>query len=220
MRLFSVFDPVSFWGFSLNWVVFFFVILLISLIMSVIGGGEIEVMENVVIGLFILLKDISFPKYVGVSAIGVFIFIRLSGLNVIGLFPFIFSVTRHLMVSFGLGMVMWLSFFFIGWVRRIRFISAHLVPEGSPIGLAPFMVFVELIRHLIRPITLSVRLVANMVAGHLILGLISFLRMRRITGFFVSVFLQRIIIVMEWVVIFTQAFVFGILLVLYVMDYR
>lgn len=80
--------------------------------------------------------------------------------------------------------------------------------------------YVEIVRHLIRPVTLSVRLVANIVAGHLILGLISSLRMVRVFGFFFSVLFQRVIMVMEWAVMFIQAFVFRVLLILYAVDYR
>lgn len=185
-----------------------------------VGGGKMELKIKVLIILGDLFREVAFPKYIGILMVGVMVFLGLSGLNVLGLFPFVFSVTRHLVISFGLGFVMWFSFFLVGWTIRIRRICAHLVPEGSPLGLAPFMVLVELISHFIRPITLSVRLVANIVAGHLILGLISSVRLVRRSGFFFSVFFQRVILVMEWIVMFIQAFVFGILLVLYMLDYR
>ena len=56
-------------------------------------------------------------------------------------------------------------------VNPSNFLS-HLVPRGTPIVLVPFMVFIELVRRVIRPLTLAVRLAANMVAGHLLLVLV------------------------------------------------
>nr|ABY71749.1 secretory protein [Chilobrachys guangxiensis] len=75
--------------------------------------------------------------------------------------------------------------------------SAHLVPEGAPLILAPFIVLIERVRHLIRPITLSVRLAANMIAGHLIIGLIASIREVSFGVFWVSVFFQGVILVLE-----------------------
>ena len=58
------------------------------------------------------------------------------------------------------------------WIKETTNALAHLVPLGTPAPLMPFMVVIEVIRNLIRPITLSVRLAANMIAGHLLLTLL------------------------------------------------
>jgi len=94
-----------------------------------------------------------------------------------------------------------------------------LVPEGSPIGLAPLIVLIERISHLIRPFTLSIRLAANIMAGHLIVGLLRRIRVIGIFGFINSLFLQSILLILEFGVSVIQGFVFRILLLLYALEY-
>lgn len=89
-----------------------------------------------------------------------------------GLFPYVFTSSRHLTFTIGLALPMWLGYYLYAWAKTPQGILAHLVPLGRPLALAPFIVVVELLRSIIRPITLSVRLTANMVAGHLLLVLL------------------------------------------------
>ncbi|TDJ92027.1 hypothetical protein E1923_29335 [Klebsiella pneumoniae] len=77
----------------------------------------------------------------------------------------------------------------------------------------------ERVSHLIRPFTLSIRLAANIIAGHLIIGLLSRIRIIRIFGFFSSLLLQNILFVLEFGVSVIQGFVFRILLLLYALEY-
>lgn len=96
---------------------------------------------------------------------------------------------------------------------------AHLVPQGTPWVLLPFMVLVESIRRLIRPGTLSVRLAANIVAGHILLALIR--GASRILGvglFYSIVVLQILLILLETAVAAIQAYVFVVLRVLYLRE--
>lgn len=72
----------------------------------VVGGGWEEFKDWLVKLLRGMYKDVSFPSFVGLTMIGIVVFVGLVVLNVLGLFPFIFSVTSHLSVSFSLGMVM------------------------------------------------------------------------------------------------------------------
>nr|URX56590.1 ATP synthase F0 subunit 6 [Pennella sp. (in: crustaceans)] len=92
--------------------------------------------------------------------------------NFLGLFPYIFTSTSHLCLTVFLAIPLWLGSQFYSWVMNPESMFAHLVPEGAPVGLAPFLVIIELISNFIRPLTLSVRLMANMVAGHLLLSLL------------------------------------------------
>jgi ATP synthase subunit 6 len=94
-----------------------------------------------------------------------------------------------------------------------------LVPEGAPLILAPLIVLIERISHVIRPFTLSIRLAANIIAGHLIVGLLSRISTIRIFGFINSYFLQGLLLVLEFGVSVIQAFVFRILLLLYALEY-
>ena len=93
------------------------------------------------------------------------------------------------------------------------------MPEGSPVLLSPLMVMIERVRHLIRPFTLSVRLAANIMAGHLIIGLLARISLVNVVGFVSSLIFQRLLLILEFGVAVIQGFVFRILLLLYVLEY-
>jgi len=90
-----------------------------------------------------------------------------------GLTPYTFTPSRSISITLRLALVVWL-FIEVGYFLRAlsRFLS-HLVPAGTPNLLIPLMVLIELVRNFIRPVTLSVRLAANIVAGHLLIRLIN-----------------------------------------------
>lgn len=93
---------------------------------------------------------------------------------------------------------------------------AHLVPLGTPGVLMPFMVLVELVRNIIRPITLSVRLAANMVAGHLLMVLLGgFILSQNFFSFLGTSLVGLVLTLLEIAVCFIQAYVFVTLLTLY-----
>lgn len=96
---------------------------------------------------------------------------------------------------------------------------AHLVPVGTPYVLIPFIVLIEFVRNIIRPITLSVRLAANLVAGHLLITLI---RSPIVNTSYVSIILLLrglyMLIILESAVAFIQAYVFRILRTLYLRE--
>lgn len=96
---------------------------------------------------------------------------------------------------------------------------AHLVPVGTPYVLMPFMVLIEFIRNIIRPITLSVRLAANLVAGHLLITLIRAPAVSvRYSILFILIRALYLLIVLESAVAFIQAYVFRMLRTLYLSE--
>lgn len=105
------------------------------------------------------------------APISLFFFIFFN--NFLGLFPYIFTASSHIIFTFTLSLVAWIGLNFLRVMVQVKSVLAHLVPQGTPMFLAPLMVLIELTRNIIRPITLSVRLAANIVAGHLIICLIS-----------------------------------------------
>lgn len=219
VNLFSVFDPTSYFGISLNWLILIFVFLLIPIKYYLIDRSFFLIFKSIFIGVSRIFKEVSFPNYIALNFVVVITFIYLVLRNLIGLFPFVFTSTAHLYITLGMGLVMWISFFLIGWSKNFFNRAAHLVPNGSPLILAPLMVLIERIRHLIRPFTLSVRLAANIMAGHLIVGLLSRIRMVNYVGFTISLILQSILLVLEFGVAIIQGFVFRILLLLYALEY-
>jgi len=104
-------------------------------------------------------------------------------------------------------------------VNRTNFFLSHLVPTGTPYVLMPFMVIIELIRRIIRPLTLSVRLAANMIAGHILMSLVRS-PMASLGGLvFLSTFFGLLIlIVLELAVSVIQSYVFRTLLSLYIIE--
>lgn len=167
-------------------------------------------------GLFV---EIAGSSNLAITFIATRTFFYLVVTNLLGLFPFIFTSTAHPLITIRLGVIFWSSFFLMGWTKRFKERAAHLVPEGSPLGLSPLIVLIESIRHLMRPFTLSIRLAANIIAGHLIIRLLSRIRLLRLYRFRISVFLQRVLLILELGVAVIQGFVFRILLLLYCLEY-
>jgi len=101
----------------------------------------------------------------------IFIFIALS--NGFGLIPFSFTATSHIVITFFLALVFNLSFIFLGFsLHGLKFLTLF-VPSGVPNALKPLLVVIELISYLIRTFSLSLRLFANMMAGHTLLLILS-----------------------------------------------
>nr|YP_009408658.1 ATP synthase F0 subunit 6 [Elysia cornigera]ANP26525.1 ATP synthase F0 subunit 6 [Elysia cornigera] len=94
-------------------------------------------------------------------------------MNFIGLTPLTYSSTSSLWTASSLALTLWFALILSGWVKFPKESAAHLAPAGAPGALIPFLVFVETVSTLIRPLTLTVRLIANISAGHIVMSLIS-----------------------------------------------
>ena len=145
----------------------------------------------------------------------VFILIR----NLGGLLPYVFTPHAHLSVTLSMGLPFWTGYVLFSAVTHPRLTLAHLVPTGTPNILVPFIVLIELISNLIRPLTLRVRLAANIVAGHLLLSL---LRLPAPTGTILVLACLGIPLVLltflELGVSFIQSYVFITLSSLYISE--
>ena len=106
-------------------------------------------------------------------------------------------------------MVFWLASFIIQFSYFFNRKIEHFAPLGTPIWLLPLIILIEIVRQIIRPITLSVRLAANLTAGHLILSLLSSVSLN------LRFFIQIPLILLEILVALVQPFVFCILIFLY-----
>lgn len=148
------------------------------------------------------------------------LFLFLIFINLIGLIPYVFRTTRHLVVSFSLGLPFWLSLIISAVFFNPTSVIARLLPIGAPAPLNPFLVIIETVSILVRPITLSIRLTANIRAGHIILTLIgNYLTAR----FFLSsvfsilflIFIQVFYTIFEFGISLIQAYIFCLLITLY-----
>jgi F-type H+-transporting ATPase subunit a len=217
-NLFSVFDPsTTIFNFSLNWLSTFIGLIIIPFIFWLLPSRIRFFWNNILFILFNEFKVLLGPRRKNGRA---FIFISLFSLilfnNFLGLFPYIFTRTRHLTLTLTLALPLWLRFIIYGWLNHTQHIFAHLVPQGTPRVLIPFIVCIETIRNVIRPGTLAVRLTANIIAGHLLLTLIGN------TGnslssilLFILIFRQVALLILESAVAIIQSYVFTVLSTLY-----
>lgn len=217
-NLFSVFDPSSsIFNLSLNWLRTFLGILIIPSRYWLIPSRYHIFWNNILLTLHKEFKTLLGP--IGTNG-STFIFVSLFSIilfnNFIGLFPYIFTSTSHLTLTLTLALPLWLCFILFGWINNTQHIFAHLVPQGTPAVLIPFMVCIETISNVIRPGTLAVRLTANIIAGHLLLTLLGN------TGPSISTILLRLLIitqiallVLESAVAIIQSYVFAVLRTLY-----
>lgn len=219
ISLFSVFDPTSYFGISFNWIIILILFLYIPGKYFLVSRGVFIIFKLLFFRLKRVFNDVAIPNYIAINFVCVITFIYLIIRNLLGLFPFVFTATAHPIITIGWGVVLWLAFFIIGWSKSFKNSAAHLVPEGRPIVLAPLIVLIERISHLIRPFTLSIRLAANIIAGHLIIGLLSRISLINYYGLVRSLLLQNILLILEFGVSIIQGFVFRILLLLYALEY-
>jgi F-type H+-transporting ATPase subunit a len=139
--------------------------------------------------------------------------------NLFGMIPYGFTVTSHISVTFALAMMVFLLVTLLGFaLHGFHFFSLFL-PKGTPWWLAPLMIIIELFTYLARPVSLSLRLTANMVAGHVLLKVIA--------GFVVSMAIYfkifpipfiSVLIGFEIFVAILQAYIFTILSCVYLND--
>jgi F-type H+-transporting ATPase subunit a len=147
------------------------------------------------------------------------IFMFILVLNLLGLLPYSFTVTSHIIVTFALAAMVWLIVTAIGFVNHGPGFLKLFVPSGVPWWLLPIIVAIELISYLIRPISHSVRLFANMMAGHAMLKVFAgfVIGLGLLGGWAPLVFLVGFT-GLELVVAFLQAFIFTVLTCIYLND--
>lgn len=146
-----------------------------------------------------------------------FMFILLC--NLLGMIPYGYTVTSHISITFALAMMVFLLVTIVGFVKHgLHFFSLFL-PKGTPWWLAPLMVVIEMFAYLARPVSLSLRLAANMVAGHVLLKVIAgFVVSLTIFLKIVPIPLMVVLIGFEIFVAILQAYIFSILTCVYLND--
>ena len=138
--------------------------------------------------------------------------------NLLGLIPYSFTVTSHVIVTFALAAVVFLGVTVIALISHGLKFFTFFVPPGLPVVLAPLLVPIEVISYLARPITLSLRLFANMMTGHTMLKVFGgFVVALGLFGFAPFIFIIAIY-ALELIVAVLQAYVFTVLTCLYLND--
>lgn len=146
------------------------------------------------------------------------IFTFILTLNLLGMMPYGFTVTSHVIVTFAIASLVFIAVTITGFVKHgLHFLSLFL-PQGTPMYIAPIMVLIEMFSFLSRPISLSIRLAGNMIAGHVLLKVLAgFVVMMGIYGALPIPFMI-IMVGFEFFVAILQAYLFTILTCVYLND--
>nr|WNH38382.1 ATP synthase F0 subunit 6 [Bolinichthys supralateralis] len=143
-------------------------------------------------------------------------------LNMLGLLPYTFTPTTQLSLNMGLAVPLWLATVIIGMRNQPTHALGHLLPEGTPTPLIPVLIIIETISLFIRPLALGVRLTANLTAGHLLIQLIAtaaFVLLPLMpTVAILTTTLLFLLTLLEVAVAMIQAYVFVLLLSLYLQE--
>nr|UOK09830.1 ATP synthase subunit 6 [Ixodes confusus]UOK09843.1 ATP synthase subunit 6 [Ixodes confusus] len=214
MNLFSIFDPSTSFFLSMNW------ISILSLIFIPIPfwvtPSRIQIFWKKMY-YFILNEmkaNLSKKTYKFlITLISLFTIIMLS--NLMGLVPYVFTPSSHIMFSMAFAFPIWITLMLYGWINHFNKMMIHLVPMGSPGMLTIFMVLIETISNIIRPITLSVRLSANMISGHLLIHLLTSIPYNYNQSFIMIFPIIIALMFLETAVALIQSYVFITLVSLY-----
>nr|WMV00328.1 ATP synthase F0 subunit 6 [Maoricicada campbelli] len=212
--LFSSFDPCT--GFlSLNWLSSMILLLFLPLTYWYMPNRFVILYNKILLSLNNELNMLMNYKSLGSSLmfLSLFTFILLN--NLLGLLPYIFTSSSHLVFTMSLALPLWLSFMLYGFINNVNHMFCHMVPSGTPNILMPFMVIIESVSNLIRPGSLAVRLTANMIAGHLLMTLLGNLPMNYEYYSGVIIIFQILLMLFELAVCMIQSYVFMVLSTLY-----
>nr|YP_001491297.2 ATP synthase F0 subunit 6 [Parapristipoma trilineatum] len=143
-------------------------------------------------------------------------------INMLGLLPYTFTPTTQLSLNMGLAVPLWLATVIIGLRNQPTVALGHLLPEGTPAPLIPVLIIIETISLFIRPLALGVRLTANLTAGHLLIQLIAtaaFVLLPLMPAVAIlTATLLFLLTLLEVAVAMIQAYVFVLLLSLYLQE--
>nr|AFN01470.1 ATP synthase F0 subunit 6 [Canis lupus familiaris]AFN01626.1 ATP synthase F0 subunit 6 [Canis lupus familiaris]AHA52638.1 ATP synthase F0 subunit 6 [Canis lupus familiaris]AWW03064.1 ATP synthase F0 subunit 6 [Canis lupus dingo]WCJ53120.1 ATP synthase F0 subunit 6 [Canis lupus dingo] len=146
----------------------------------------------------------------------------ISSTNLLGLLPHSFTPTTQLSMNLGMAIPLWAGTVITGFRYKTKASLAHFLPQGTPLPLIPMLVVIETISLLIQPMALAVRLTANITAGHLLIHLIGGATLALInisaTTAFITFIILILLTILEFAVALIQAYVFTLLVSLYLHD--
>nr|ATD53042.1 ATP synthase F0 subunit 6 [Aphrophora sp. EMHAU-2015-Zz062722]ATV98834.1 ATP synthase F0 subunit 6 [Aphrophora sp. EMHAU-15062702] len=214
-NLFSVFDP-STGNLSLNWISTMIGLLILPLMFWYLPSRfsfiNLLIMQKLHLEFKLLMGKNS--KGNTLLLISMFMFVLFN--NMMGLLPYVFTSSSHMVFTISLALPLWLSYMIFGWLIKTNKMFYHLIPLGTPPVLMPFMVCIETVSNIIRPGSLAIRLTANMIAGHLLMSLLGNMMINK--NYFMIIILlmiQMMLMLFEIAVSIIQAYVFSVLGTLY-----
>nr|UZA61282.1 ATP synthase F0 subunit 6 [Endeis sp. JZ-2022] len=214
-NMFSIFDPTSsFMNLKMNWISLIITLIVPTLYKKWVTNSRMNIMKKII--LMTINKDFKTLMKKNFTMIFPSTMIMIMMMNLMGLLPYIFTPTSHLAMTFMLATFFWITINIYSWTVKPSGSLTALVPVGTPKALTPFMVLIELISNMIRPITLGIRLMANMTAGHLLLYLMSSSVMKMpLLPMLLTLMAQMSLMLLEMAVAMIQAYVIMTLTSLY-----
>nr|AVE15535.1 ATP synthase F0 subunit 6 [Phyllothelys sp. 1 JZ-2017] len=218
-NLFSIFDPSSnIMNLSINWLSTFTGLMLIPMSLWLIPTRKTILWNFIINKMHKEFKLLIGKKMInkGSTLMFISIFTIILYNNFMGLFPYIFTSTSHMVMTLTLALPLWMSFMLFGWINNSNYMFMHLVPQGTPGILMPFMVCIETISNIIRPGTLAIRLAANMIAGHLLMTLLGNTGSATMMSMLpLLIMTQILLLTLESAVAIIQSYVFAVFSTLY-----
>lgn len=221
-NLFSSFDPQAriIFSFGFNWFSATGLFLIFPQLFWVTKNQVRGRVSLIIKGLLAELSAVFGPLVIpGTFSVFLTFFFFILASNFIGLFPYVFTSSSHLVFTLALSLPLWLGSMLWATVFQFNRVMAHLVPLGTPGPLIPIIVLIESIRSTIRPFTLAVRLAANIIAGHLLLALLGgkgSLEVRTASALVIVALV--LLLTLECAVACIQSYVFTILSSLYLRE--
>nr|YP_009169937.1 ATP synthase F0 subunit 6 [Mustela eversmannii]ALD84796.1 ATP synthase F0 subunit 6 [Mustela eversmannii] len=142
--------------------------------------------------------------------------------NLLGLLPHSFTPTTQLSLNLGMAIPLWAGTVITGFRHKTKASLAHFLPQGTPLPLIPMLIIIETISLFIQPMALAVRLTANVTAGHLLIQLIggatlALMNISTVTAM-ITFSILVLLTILEFAVALIQAYVFTLLVSLYLHD--
>nr|YP_011010151.1 ATP synthase F0 subunit 6 [Halobates splendens]WPW46675.1 ATP synthase F0 subunit 6 [Halobates splendens] len=214
-NLFSTFDPSTSMYYSMNWMSTMIILVVMPYPYWIIKSRQKIMIDIIYKTLHQEFKTL-LSKSEGLTLMMTSLFMFILVNNMMGLLPYIFTSSSHLIFSLALSLPLWLSIMLFGWINKTQHMFSHLIPAGTPGMLMPFMVCIETISNIIRPGSLAVRLTANMIAGHLLMSLLGNNTTSASTIMVMMLMTVQIMLMLfETAVAMIQAYVFSVLTTLY-----
>nr|AVJ52339.1 ATP synthase F0 subunit 6 [Sphaerocoris annulus] len=215
-NLFSTFDPATSLNMSMNWISTFIGLMMLPMSFWLLPNRINIILQMIMKKLHEEFKMLLGNKNKGMTMMMITMFLFILFNNAMGLLPYVFTSSSHLVFTMTLALPLWLSIMLFGWINNTNHMFTHLVPMGTPSVLMPFMVLIETISNLIRPGSLAVRLTANMIAGHLLMSLLgnNSVNVNNIMLPLIMM-IQMLLMIFETAVAIIQAYVFSVLSTLY-----
>ena len=174
--------------------------------------------EAILIGMNNIIKDNLAPEGKKYFNLIFSLFAFILTLNIIGLLPFSFTATSHISITFSLAIVVFFITVAIAIARHGLLFMKIFIPHGTPLWLAPLMFILELFSFLMRPVSLGIRLAANMMAGHIMLDVLAFFTiLMKWLGIFPFAFLT-IMMGFEFFVALLQSYIFTVFACVYISE--